>query len=319
MALKISREVKTAILVIAGVLLLVFLFNYLKGINLFDSTDKYYTEFDYNGLNKASPVTIKGNKIGKIESITYNSKTGKTRVAFSVEDDLQFSKNSIIRMYETGLMGGNGLAIVPASDNDYAQDGDVLKSEVEYGLVTSLSKNFSGISNNLDSTLKSADSLMTNLNKLVKDDSDKGLKNAIAELNTTITSFKNVSYSLNSLIAKNDKKLSSAITSFDSISSNLAVITSDLKQVKFSQTVAELDKTLNSVNALMADLENGNGSLGKLLKDEGLYTNLEGASKQLEELLQDMKLNPKRYVHFSLFGKKAKQYDAEGNELKDKN
>lgn len=319
MALKISREVKTAILVIAGVLLLVFLFNYLKGINLFDSTDKYYTEFDYNALNKASPVTIKGNKIGKIESITYNSTSRKTRVAFSVDDDLQFSKNSIVRMYETGLMGGNGLAIIPANDTDYAKDGDVLKSEVEYGLVTTLSKNFSGISNNLDSTLKSADSLMTNLNKLVKDDSDKGLKNAIAELNTTITSFKNVSYSLNSLIAKNDKKLSSAITSFDSISSNLAVITSDLKQVKFSQTVAELDKTLNSVNALMADLENGNGSLGKLLKDEGLYTNLEGASKQLEELLQDMKLNPKRYVHFSLFGKKAKQYDAEGNELKDKN
>ncbi|MEZ4855878.1 MAG: MlaD family protein [Gelidibacter sp.] len=317
--MKISREVKTAILVIAGVVLLVFLFNYLKGTNLFDSTDKYYTEFDYNALNKASPVTIKGNKIGKIESITYNSKSRKTRVAFSVDDDLQFSKNSIVRMYETGLMGGNGLAIIPANDTDYAKDGDMLKSEVEYGLVTTLSKNFSGISNNLDSTLKSADSLMTNLNKLVKDDSDKGLKNAIAELNTTITSFKNVSYSLNSLITKNDKKLSSAITSFDSISSNLAVITSDLKEVKFSQTVAKLDETLNSVNALMADLENGNGSLGKLLKDEGLYNNLEGASKQLKELLQDMKLNPKRYVHFSLFGKKAKQYDAEGNELKDKN
>ena len=157
------------------------------------------------------------------------------------------------------------------------------------------------------------------LNNLVIDDSDKGLKNAIAELNATIVSFKNLSTSFNSLIAKNDEKLTSVITNFDSISGNLAVISSDLKDVKFSETVAELDKTLASMNTIMANIENGKGSVGKLLNDEKLYANLEGASKHLEQLLQDMKLNPKRYVHFSLFGKKPKQYDAEGNEIKENN
>lgn len=297
----------------------IFLFNYLKGENLFDSSSTYYTEFDYNALSKSSLITVKGNAVGKIKDIIYDYNTGKTRVAFSVNKELEFSKNSKVRLYETGLMGGNALAIIVSRDGELAKSGDILKSEVEAGLVTNLSKNFSGLSVNLDSTLKSADSLLINLNELVKDDSSAGIKNAIAEMNATITSFKNLSNTFNVLISKNDEKLTSVISNFETITKDLAVVTSDLKNVKISETIADLDKTLASVNSLMADLENGNGSIGKLLKDEGLYNNLEGASKELEQLLEDMKLNPKRYVHFSLFGKKAKQYDAEGNEIKAKN
>ncbi|MCB0448377.1 MAG: MCE family protein, partial [Gelidibacter sp.] len=317
--MKISREVKTAILVILGIILLVFLINYLKGINLFDSTNKYHTEFEYNSLSMASPVTIKGNSVGKIDAITYDYKTGKTKVTIAVDEALKFSKNSKIRMYETGLMGGNGLAIVPAEGGEIAKDGDTLESEVEFGLVTSLSKNFSGLSDNLDVTLKSADTLLTNLNKLVVDDSENGMKRTIAELNSTIVSFKTLSNSFNTLLAKNDAELTSAIKNFNTISANMAIVSEDLKTVEISKSVAELDQTLANINSLMADIKSGNGSIGKLLKDEALYDNLEGASKQLEELLQDMKLNPKRYVRFSLFGKKPKQYDAEGNEIKDKN
>jgi phospholipid/cholesterol/gamma-HCH transport system substrate-binding protein len=317
--LKLSREIKTAILVISGILLFVFLYNYLKGDNLLVPKDSYFTEFDYNSLNSASPVTINGNIVGKIEDISYNYETGKTRVAFTVNQSLKIPKDSKIRMYEVGLMGGNGISIIEGQSSELAKPGDVLQSEVEFGLITNLSKNFSGLSSNIDTTVQSADTLLMSLNNLVIDDSDKGLKNAIAELNATIVSFKNLSTSFNSLIAKNDEKLTSVITNFDSISGNLAVISSDLKDVKFSETVAELDKTLASMNTIMANIENGKGSVGKLLNDEKLYANLEGASKQLEQLLQDMKLNPKRYVHFSLFGKKPKQYDAEGNEIKENN
>lgn len=317
--MKLSREIKTAILVISGILLFVFLYNYLKGDNLLVPKDSYFTEFDYNSLNSASPVTINGNIVGKIEDISYNYETGKTRVAFTVNQSLKIPEDSKIRMYEVGLMGGNGISIIEGQSSELAKPGDVLQSEVEFGLITNLSKNFSGLSSNIDTTVQSADTLLMSLNNLVIDDSDKGLKNAIAELNATIVSFKNLSTSFNSLIAKNDEKLTSVITNFDSISGNLAVISSDLKDVKFSETVAELDKTLASMNTIMANIENGKGSVGKLLNDEKLYANLEGASKQLEQLLQDMKLNPKRYVHFSLFGKKPKQYDAEGNEIKENN
>jgi phospholipid/cholesterol/gamma-HCH transport system substrate-binding protein len=297
---------------------MVFLINYLSGESLFNSNEAYYTEFDYNALTKASPVTVKGNNVGKIKDIIYDFKTGKTRVSFTVDDQLKFSKQTKVRLYKTGLMGGNALAIVVSDKGDIAQSGDFLASEVEEDLISSLSNSFSGVSKNLDTTLLSADSLLVNLNTIVLDESDNGIKSAIAELNATMKSFKSVSYTVNSLVKENGEKLTTVLSNFELITNDLAMITEDLKNVKISKTVANLDTTLLTVNNLMTSIKNGEGSMGKLLKDEGLYENLEGAALQMEQLLEDMKLNPKRYVHFSVFGKKAKRYDADGNEIEDK-
>ncbi|MDO6623500.1 MlaD family protein [Oceanihabitans sp. 1_MG-2023] len=279
----------------------------MKGINIFQSKNEFYTEFDYNALTPASPVTIKGNIVGKINNIKYDFETGKTRVAFTIDKNLKFSKDSKMRLYELGLMGGNGMAIIPAEGGAPAKNGDFIKSEVEEGLVKSLTSNFSGLSSGLDETLESADSLLVNLNKLVEDDSDKGLKNAIGELNTTIKSFQTLSYSFNSLIAKNDATLTSMLSNFDKVSKDLGALTNDLKDVEISKTVKTLDQTLLEVNTLLTGLDQGKGTLGKLLTDEELYNNLEVASQQLQELLQDFKLNPSRYVKVSVFGKKDKE------------
>lgn len=305
--MKLSREVKTAILVILGIVFLIIGINYLKGINIFQSKNEFYTEFDYNALTPASPVTIKGNNVGKINDIKYDFETGKTRVAFTIDKNLQFSKDSKMRLYELGIMGGNGMAIIPAKGGAPAKNGDFIASEVEEGLVKSLTSNFSGLSSGLDETLESADSLLVNLNKLVEDDSEKGLKNAIGELNTTIKSFQTLSYSFNSLIAKNDATLTSMLSNFDKVSKDLGALTEDLKDVEISKTVKTLDQTLLEVNTLLAGLDQGEGTLGKLLTDEELYNNLEVASQQLQELLQDFKLNPSRYIKVSVFGKNNKE------------
>ena len=315
--MNISKEVKTGILVLLGIILFIFGFSYLKGKNLLESTNIYYTEFNYNALSNSSLVTVKGNPVGKITDITYNYKTGKTRVAFFVNEQLKFSKQSIVKMYQTGLMGGNALSIIVSKKGEMAEPGDVLESEVEVGLVTSLSRNFSGLSDDLNTTLKSTDTLMSSLNKLVTDESAQGLKQTIAELNTTLKSFKNTSNSVNGLISKNDENISEILEKFKSTSNDLALMAAELKEANIGNTVESLNSTLNNLNGLLTKVNNGEGSIGKLLKDEGLYNNLEEASLQLEQLLQDMKLNPKRYVHFSLFGKKPKRYDAEGNEIKD--
>lgn len=304
--MKISKEVKTAVLGILGIVFLIYGINYLKGTNLLDSSNTFYTEFDYNALTSASVVTIKGNAVGKIKETKYDFNTGKTRVSFAVDKELEFSKNSKVRLYETGLMGGNALAIIPANDSDLATSGDMLESEVEKGLINSLTSNFSELSSGLDTTLKSADSLLINLNGLLEDESENGLKNAIAELNKTLISFKTTSNSVNALVAQNQEGLASVIKNFDSISSDLASLSNDLKKAEISKTINDLDETLLSVKALMTDLENGEGTLGMLLKDDKLYNNLEDASFQLNELLQDFKLNPSRYVKVSVFGRKNK-------------
>ncbi|WP_179347860.1 MlaD family protein [Winogradskyella pacifica] len=293
--MKVSREVKTAILVLAGIAFCIYLFTYLKGEDLFDSSNTYYTEFDYNALSMSSPVTIKGNKVGKIEEIKYDFDSGKTRISFSVTPELKFSKNSIVRLYQDGLMGGNALSIIEANDGVAAESGDFIKSEVKPGMISSLEKNFSGISEDLGTTLRSSDTLLTNLNALVVDESDDGLKQTIAELNATLKSFKNVAFKANSLISDNDEKIASVLDNFDKTSAELAILIKDLNDANLSNTVKNLDEMVLKLNKLATGLEAGEGSIGKLLKDDALYDNLENASKELQLLLLDIKLHPARY------------------------
>lgn len=307
--MKISREVKTAVLVISGIVLFIYLYNYLKGENLFDSNVTYYTRFDYNALDTSSPVTIKGNTVGKINTINYDFETGKTLVEISVDKALKFSKNSKIRLYEQGLMGGNALSIIPATDGEIAKKGDYLVSEVEPGLIKSLSSNFSGLSTNLDSTLKSADTLLISLNKVVGDKSDQGLKAVIAELNETLKGYKTLSYSVNGMLTKNEENISTILENFKIVSQDLTQLSAELKESNLTDAVSKLDKTLTSVNALLEGLESGEGSMGKLFKDEALYNHLKGVSKEMEELLRDIKLHPKRY--FRILSKKEIPYKQE--------
>lgn len=304
--MKISKEVKTGILVLLGIFLFIFGFNYLKGQNLFEDSNVYYTEFDYNALTTSSLVTIKGNSVGKIKDISYDYKTGKTKVAFFVNGELKISKNSVVRMYEAGLMGGNAIALILAEDGEIAKSGTVLKSEVEEGLVASLSKNFSGLSSELNSTLRSTDTLMTSLNRLVTDDSESGLKNTLKELNETLKSFKATSNSLNSVITKNDNNITAILERFKTTSNDLSLLVTQLKDANIGSTVESLNGTLNNLNNLLTTIDKGEGTLGKLLKEDGLYNNIEGATKELEALLRDIKLHPKRY--FRILSKKEIPY-----------
>lgn len=293
--MKISREIKTAVLVLSGIALFIYMFSYLKGEDLFSNTETFYTEFNYNALKKASPVTVKGNKIGMVEDVRYDFKSGKTVVEFSVNPELKFSKNSRMRLYQTGLMGGNALAIIDAKDGDIAKPGDYIISEIKPGLVTTLEKDFSGVSENLGITLRSTDTLMTNLNALVVDESDNGLKQTLTELNSTLKAFKSLSFSIENVVKQNDKKITSALDSFEKISAELALLTKDLNKAELSKTIKDFDATLVTINKLITSLNNGEGSMGKLLKDDALYKNLEGASKEMELLLLDIKLHPARY------------------------
>lgn len=305
--MKLSREIKTAVLVLAAIFLFLFGFSYLKGKNLFGNDRLFYTTFEYNALTKGATVTLKGNPIGKVEQIKYDFEKNKTVIAFSVSESFQFSKNSLIKMYETGLMSGNGLAVIPAKDGELAVPGDFLKSQIQKGLVTSLKENFSGLSTGLDVTLKSADTLLHNLNNLVEDDSDKGLKNAIAELNKTMKSFKTLSYNLNGVLTKEESKLNKMMASFTKTGEKFGVLADSLENANLGKTVANLDKTLINLNNVLKGIEAGKGTMGKLMKDEKLYNNFESASKELEELLRDIKLHPKRY--FRVLSKKEIPYE----------
>ena len=319
--MKISKEVKTAILVISGILLFIFLFNYLQGENLLDNNRIYYATYDnVEGLAPSTPVTINGFNVGTVKDIRFkNDGSGRLEVEMLIDEDFEFSKNSTAQLYDLGLIGGKAIQIIPAFDNaGVAESGTTLKSSNKEGLTELVNKRLTPLQVKIEAVMGDADTLLTNFNEVFDEDTKSNLRNAISELNLAIVGFKSTASALNRLVDGNTEKFSNTMTNFESASKDLSELTAAIDKDDLSTAISDLQSTVDSFDKMMASIENGDGSIGKLLKDEKLYTNLEGASYQLEQLLQDMKLNPKRYVHFSLFGKKPKKYDAEGNELDEK-
>ncbi|MDG1384980.1 MAG: MlaD family protein [Flavobacteriaceae bacterium] len=319
--MNLSKEIKTAILVLSGVLLFIFIFYYLKGENLLDSSKKITAIYDnVEGLTPSAAVTINGHKIGKVQSIKFtNDRSGKLSVIMLIDNDFEFSINSKAQLYEAGLIGGKAIAIIPAFDGAPAvKSGDFLATDVKPGLTELVNQRLTPLQEKIEIMMVNADSLLINLNDVFDVKTKKNIQRSISELSGTIASFKSTSEALNGMLVDNKSAIGETLTNFNKISSDLTTLSTSLAASDLDSIMANLKSTIVNFDQLLSRIEKGEGSVGKLMKDEAIYNNLEGATKQLEELLEDMKLNPKRYVHFSLFGKKAKQYDAAGNEIKNK-
>ena len=307
--MKITREVKTAILVISGILLFIYIFNFLKGTDILDSSRTFYTIYDnVEGLEPSTPVTINGLNVGKVQEIGFTDDgTGRLLVKLNVDEEFEFSKNSKAQLYEAGLIGGKAVAIIPAFDNaEKAVKGDYLEGTVKAGLSELVNKRLTPLQEKLETTIVSADSLLVNINSVFDDRTKANLRNSIAELNSTISSFKTTSSSLNELVVKNQDNLESTLKNIENISNNLSAITDSIVKSDVVQTIENLENTISNFNAILVKIESGEGSMGKLMKEEGLYNNLEGATKEMEELLRDIKLHPKRY--FRILSKKEIPY-----------
>lgn len=314
--MKLSREVKTGILVIAGILLFIFGYNFLKGSDLFNSSRVFFVKYDnVAGLSVAAPVTINGLRVGKVEKIDFADNSGTLVVKFSVEKDFEFSKNSLVQIYSSGFIGGNNLGIIPDYDpQNIAQSKDTLKGSIEPGMMDEILNEFGPLQAGLTTTLTKLDSLLTNFNEVLDTDTKQNLRSSMANLNATMASFNRVSKNMDAIIGDNKDKLSNTIANLDTTTENFAKFSDSLAAMEVGKMTKELEGTIANFNSIAAKIESGEGSVGKLINDKKLYDNLTGASKQLEQLLQDMKLNPKRYVHFSLFGKRPKPYTPENDE-----
>ena len=313
--MKLTKEVKTGILAIGAILLLIFGYSYLKGTNLLEKNREFFVKYqNVEGLAIAAPVTINGLTVGKVQDITFANQKGILIVKFSVEKDFDFSRNSIVRIYSAGLIGGKSLGIFPQYEaGNIAKSGDTLVGDIEDGMLSAVSKALGPLEKKVSNTLATVDTLLISMNDIVDERTRQNLKEAIANLNKTLNSFSGVSENLNHILANNTSKLDHTFTSLDNTANNLSKFTDSLAQLETGKMVRDLQDVVDRMNKIVTRVDNGEGSLGKLLKDDKFYENLEGASRQLEELLQDLKLNPKRYVHFSVFGKRPKGYEPPDN------
>ena len=310
--MKITKEIKTGILALFAILLLIYGYSFLKGSDLFSKERTFYVSYDnVAGLTVSAPVTINGYVVGKVKKIEFENDLGGLLVSFSVNKDFNFSKSSIVRIYSTSVIGGNALAIIPIINKDnIAVDGDVLKGEIEKGMLESLTSGIKPLENRIYTTLSGLDSLLSNFNSVLNEETKNNLKNAIGSLTNTMSSFEDTSSDLNTLLKENKPKLDSTFSYLEITTGNLATFSDSLNQIDINRMATHLETTLESFNSIMHKFENGEGSIGKLINDENLYKNLEAASKELEELLRYLKENPKRYVHLSVFGKKTTEYES---------
>ncbi len=310
--MKVTKEIKTAILVIASILLFIWGYSFLKGRDLFSNYKTLYVQYDnVEGLAASAPVTINGLIIGKVSSIKIQENSGKLVVELQIKSDFPISKTSEVNIYEPGLIGGKQIQIIPnLQDKNLVQSGDFLNGRIVPGLTALVGEKLTPLQEKIEKMVVSADSLLTNLNTILDAKTKANLKSSLANLDATLAEFKVASKTVNTMLTSNESKISNTMANVEKASNNFSKISDSIAKANIGQTVKKLETTLASVDKVMADLQSGKGTMGKLLKDESLYNNFNNTSKELELLLQDLRLNPTRYVNVSLFGKKNKPYKA---------
>jgi phospholipid/cholesterol/gamma-HCH transport system substrate-binding protein len=298
-----------------AILLFIFGYNFLKGSNLLNSKRIYYVKYDnVEGLAPSAPVTINGLQVGKVEQIGFADNKGGLVVTFSVDSDFQFSRKSIVQIYSSGFIGGNNLGIIPEYDQaDTAVSGDTLTGVVEKGMLDGLVDTFEPLEASIKVTLARLDTVLQDIDEVLDEQAKADLKSAISNLDQTMRSVNGITDNMNQMMATNRVALERTLANLDTTTANFAKVSDSLAKIETTRMVADLEAAIGSFRAITDRMEKGEGSIGKLLYDEQLYDNLAGASFQLEQLLEDFKENPKRYVHFSVFGKKAQPYIEEEN------
>lgn len=309
--LKVSREVKTAVLVVSSILLFIWGYYFLRGRDLFNSYKTYYVVYtNVEELSPSAPITLNGLVIGKVASITFKDfEKGELIVEMQVKTDFPISKTSHATLYKPGLIAGKQIAIIPdMKNNQIAEDGAYLLSGEKPDMLSQVGTQLAPLQTKVEATIVTADSLLHSFHNVFDPKTQENLRIAIAEMSNTMKQFSKTAESLNGVVAGNKANIDASMRNLNVTTSNFAKISDSLNKANLAKTVKNLEKSLAKVDNILNGVNEGKGTLGKLMKDEEMYNNLNGASKELKELLADFKMNPKRYIHFSVFGKKGTPY-----------
>jgi phospholipid/cholesterol/gamma-HCH transport system substrate-binding protein len=308
-----SKELKTGIIAVIIIGISIWGFNFLKGQNLLDSGSRTF-KVEYakiGGLSKSSTVTINGLKVGKVDKIEFDTsleKRGHLLVTFIIDNDFEFSKRSIVKIYSPNPLSGSNLAIVPDYEGDMAISGDLLQGEMEESLFTSIGERLNPLQQKIERVIVRTDTLFGGLNKVLNDNTINGINTSIANLSATIIDIRKTIEAVNSMVTDNQENLKITIENTKNITTNFSKVSENINAVDFKKIIAKADDAVANFNEMAIKINAGEGTIGQLLNDKRMYDNLEAATGELEQLLRDIKLNPKRYIHFSVFGKRQVPY-----------
>ena len=308
--MKLSYEIKTALLVMSGIFLFIVMINYLKSNDIFVSDRSFFAIYeDVEGVSTGTPVTISGFNVGSVQDISFYGDDAKLLLKFRVENDFEFSSNSIAQIYETGLIGGKALAIIPVNGKNLAISGDTLQSDIAPGLTELVNDKLSPLQEKIESMVVSADSLLIAVNSVFDIETKQNLTSSIENFSATIQSAKKSVDVLEEVLGNNENRLNSIILNADQSFKNLSNLSENFDELDL--VIENLSKSSTNINSITSEIKAGNGLVNKLVYDQVFVESLDQISSNINLLLEDLRMNPKRYVHFSLFGKKNKTYSKE--------
>ena len=307
--MNLSKEIKTAIFAIAGFSLFFVGFNYLKSNDVFVRDNIFYAVYDNaEGLVPGTNVTIQGFQVGTIDQVSLLSDNQRIVVRFRVEKKYQFSKNSLAKIYEAGLLGGKSLAVDPIFDGaNHAISGDTLQGLIAPGLSELVNDKLTPLQEKIENMITNADSVLIAVNNVFNTDAQLELQTSIANLNTSISNFRSISETIDNSLSQGGA-FNQTIDNLAELTEDLFVISTTLKEANLGVTFEDLGSSVYNLSQILDRIQKGKGSLGQLVTKDDLHQSLEETNKQIQMLLEDMRLNPKRYVNFSLFGKKQVKY-----------
>lgn len=315
--MKFTKEIKAGLIALLAIVGFVFLFQFMKGKSLFTTDNIFFAKFDnVEGLEASNPVSINGLKVGQVDNIIpVTERDGKIHfvVKVIIDDNFTFSKNSTLEIFEPGLMSGKQMRVNLAYGSPMAKDGDTLSGEFKLSMLNSISSQVGPVKDQLQVVLKRVDSLTNNANKVFDEKNRAELSALLYNLNRTVASFETTSRQTNALLANNDPRVQRVLENANlaTVSARNAIdkygrVAEQVDVQKLNNTIDKLSTTADKLNGVISGIQNGEGSLGKLTKDEQLYQNLNQTAENLNALVEDLKANPKRYLNFSVFGKNVK-------------
>lgn len=322
--MKISKEVKTGIVVVVSIALGIYGFNFLRGTDIFKKEFTLYAIYNKaEGVIEANPVLIHGYKVGQVKELKLLPTNGEYKVLMTLlmAEHVDIPKGSHAKIVSSDLLGSKAIEINFADTKVFVQDGDTLLPDVEDDLKTTVDKRIAPLQKKAENLISSIDSVMQVVQQVMNANVRASLVTSFENIKTTIQSLQHTAFNLDTLtttqqskivhildklssitsnIEKNNEKITNVLTNFSNISDSLA-------KSNIKSTIEHTNMALVQANDILTQVNSGKGTVGKLIKNDSIYNNLNKASEDLDKLLKDLRINPERYVHVSVFGRRDRK------------
>ena len=298
---KHGKEVKIALVALFGLFVLFVGMNFLKGLNIFSKGDVYYISFqDVTGLASSSPIYADGYPVGTVRSIDYDyTHEGKTKVTIDIEPEMRIPKGSSA-VIESDMLGNVRVNLLLANNpRERVMPGEVIPGEIASGLMSKAA----ALIPEVEKMLPKLDSILTSINTLL---ANPAIAQSLQNIQSTTHNLTNTTNQLNRLVAGLNGQVPTLMNKAGGVLDNAQMLTGNLAQLDVASTLAKVDATMQNVQNMTNQLNSNEGTLGLLMRDASLYNHLSSTANDADSLLIDLKEHPKRYVHFSLFGRKDK-------------